>query len=57
MMILNIINTIVCALSVGLALHSVKYFIKSKRLSDKIIWGLIILIDLSNICLIISLYV
>ena len=56
MMALNIINTIVCALSVGLALHSVKYFIKSKRLSDKIIWGLIILIDLSNICVIISLY-
>lgn len=57
MMVLNIINTIVCVLSVALALHSVKYFIKSKRLSDKILWGFIILIDLSNICLIISLYV
>lgn len=55
-MVLNIINTIVCVLSVELALHSVKYFIKSERLSDKIFWGLIILINLSNICLIISLY-
>lgn len=55
-MALNIINAIVCVLSVKLALHSVKYFIKSKRLLDKIYWGWLILMNLINICLIISLY-
>lgn len=57
MKVIGIINIIVFVVCVNIALHSIKCLLKSKKLLDKIFLGVLILLDLSNICVIISLYV
>lgn len=56
MKVFAIFNIIVFTISVNLGLHCIKYCIECKHLSDKILWGLMVLMNLSNICVIISLY-